>query len=106
VREPIDCSAPPPTAPAGGRLKSDTSLRPAHPPRAPILSTGEERPSGESLIARMFLVEIAPSDIDPVRLTARQRDAACGLYAQATAGYIACWCRGSTRSAPISRTPV
>ncbi len=31
-----------------GRHKSDTSLRPAHPPRALILSTGEERPSGET----------------------------------------------------------
>jgi len=72
-----------------GRLKSDTSLRPDHPPRALILSTGEERPSGESLIARVFLVEVAPGDIDPARLSARQRDAACGLYAQATAGYIA-----------------
>src|SRR5216684_777006 len=59
-----------------GRLKSDTSLRPGHPPRALILSTGEERPSGESLIARVFLVEVAPGDIDP------------------------------TRSAPISRTPM
>jgi plasmid stabilization system protein ParE len=72
-----------------GRLKSDTSLRLDHPPRALILSTGEERPSGESLIARVFLVEVAPGDIDPARLSARQRDAACGLYAQATAGYIA-----------------
>ena len=72
-----------------GRLKSDTALRPGHPPRALILSTGEERPSGESLIARVFLVEVAPGDIDPARLSARQRDAACGLYAQATAGYIA-----------------
>ena len=67
-----------------GRLKSDTSLRPAHPPRALILSTGEEKPSGESLIARMFLVEVAPGDIDPKRLSACQRDAAAGLYAQAT----------------------
>ena len=71
-----------------GRLKSDTSLRPAHPPRALILATGEEKPSGESLIARMFLVEVAPGDIDPKRLSACQRDAAAGLYAQATAGYI------------------
>ena len=71
-----------------GRLKSDTSLRPAHPPRALILSTGEEKPSGKSLIARMFLVEVAPGDIDPKRLSACQRDAAAGLYAQATAGYI------------------
>src|SRR5260370_11552186 len=72
-----------------GRLQSDASLRPTHPPRALILSTGEERPSGESLIARMFLVEIAPGDIDPQRLTARQRDAAWGLCAQAAARYIA-----------------
>ena len=72
-----------------GHLKSDTSLRPAHPPRALILATGEERPSGESLIARMFLVEVAPGDIDPQRLSACQRDAASGLYAQATASYIA-----------------
>src|SRR5271167_2364324 len=71
-----------------GRLNSDTSLRPAHPPRAMILATGEEKPSGESLIARVFLVEVAPGDIDPKRLSACQRDAASGLYAQATAGYI------------------
>ncbi|MGD0291472.1 MAG: hypothetical protein ABSC63_17715, partial [Candidatus Binataceae bacterium] len=71
-----------------GRLKSDASLRPAHPPRAVILATGEEKPSGGSLIARMFLVEVAPDDIDPRRLSACQRDAASGLYAQATAGYI------------------
>jgi hypothetical protein len=71
-----------------GRLKSNISLRPAHPPRALILSTGEEKPSGESLIARMFLVEVVPGDIDPKRLSACQRDAASDLYAQATAGYI------------------
>src|SRR6202030_1908952 len=69
-----------------GRLKSDTSLRPAHPPRALILATGEEKPSGESLIARMLLVEVMPGDIDPKRLSACQRNAADGLYAQATAG--------------------
>jgi hypothetical protein len=72
-----------------GRLRSDASLRPAHAPRALILSTGEEKPSGGSLIARTFLVEVEPGDIDPQRLTACQRDAGSGLYAQATAGYIA-----------------
>src|SRR6202043_1964832 len=71
-----------------GRLKSDTSLRPAHPPRALILSTGEEKPSGENLIARMLLVGVPPGDIDSKRVSACQRDAASGLYAQATAGYI------------------
>jgi hypothetical protein len=37
----------------------------------------------------MLLVEVAPGDIDPQRLTACQRDAASGLYAEAMAGYIA-----------------
>jgi hypothetical protein len=72
-----------------GRLNSDGSLRTIMPPRALILSTGEERLSGESLIARTFLVEVAAGDIDPQRLTAYQRNAAAGPYAQATAGYIA-----------------
>ena len=36
----------------------------------------------------MFLVEVAPGDIDPKRLSESQRDAAADLYAQATAGYI------------------
>jgi hypothetical protein len=36
----------------------------------------------------MFLIEIAPADIEPQRLTVCQHDATCGLYAQATAGYI------------------
>ena len=71
-----------------GRLKSDDSLRPAHPPRALILATGEEKPSGESLIARMFLIEVTPGDIDPKLLSVCQRDAAGGLYTRAMAGYI------------------
>src|SRR6202030_4407099 len=70
-----------------GRLKSDTSLHSARPPRALILATGEEKPSGESLIARIFLVEVAPGDIDSKGLSACQRDADSGIYAQATAGY-------------------
>jgi hypothetical protein len=36
----------------------------------------------------MFLVAVAPGDIDPKRLSACQRNAAAVLYAQATAGYI------------------
>ena len=36
----------------------------------------------------MFLVEVALGDIDPKRLSVCQRDAANGLYMQATSGYI------------------
>src|SRR6202163_951149 len=70
---------------AGG-IASHSRRTPPPPPL--IVSSGEEIPSGESLIARMFLVEVAPDEIDPKRLSVCQRDAASGLYAQATAGYI------------------
>ena len=65
-------------------LRGATDLATCLPP----LATGKEKPPGESLTARMFLVEVAPGDIDPKRLSEGQRDAAAGLYAQATAGYI------------------
>src|SRR5271167_1235226 len=74
-----------------GRLQSDTSLRPAHPPRALILSTGEEKPSGESLIARMFLVEVTPGDIDPQ--AAERLPAGCGLWPL---------CAGDCRVRPVA----
>jgi hypothetical protein len=69
----------------GGRLKSDSSLRPAQSPRVLILATGEVKPPGESLIAWMFPVEITPGDIDPRRLRACQPDTASDRYAQAAA---------------------
>ena len=58
-------------------------------PRALIVSTGEERPAGESLTARLLLIEVGAGDIDRERLSGCQQDAALGLCAQATAGFIA-----------------
>ena len=71
-----------------GRLRSDASPRPSKSPRALLLSTGEERPLGESLGARIMFIEVEANDIDAHKLTACQRDAASGLYAQAMAGYL------------------
>jgi hypothetical protein len=71
-----------------GRCRRDGTPQPARPPRGTILSTGEDAPPGQSLRARLLVLELAPGELDWVRLTACQRDAAAGLYAQALAGYV------------------
>ena len=42
------------------RMRPDTTLRPERPPRALILSTGEDVPRGQSLRARMLALERRP----------------------------------------------
>lgn len=71
-----------------GRLNRDGSLRAPRPPRGMILSTGEDIPTGQSLRAGMFVLEVAPGDIPEENLSRCQSDAAAGLYAQAMAGFI------------------
>jgi hypothetical protein len=70
------------------RCRTDGTVRPARPPRGTILSTGEDVPRGQSLRARLLVLELAPGALDWARLTACQRDAAAGLYAAALAGYV------------------
>jgi hypothetical protein len=70
------------------RMRCDTTLRAARPPRGLLLSTGEELPRGHSLRARLFTIEVSPGDVNLNLLTACQRDAAAGLYAAALAAYI------------------
>ena len=70
------------------RMRPDTSLRPDKPPRCLIISTGEDVPRGQSLRARMLVVELGPGQLDFPRLTARQREASSGVYAWAMAGYV------------------
>jgi hypothetical protein len=70
------------------RMRADGSLRPPKPPRGLIVSTGEDVPRGQSLRARMFIIEISQGDVDVDRLSACQADAAKGLYATAMAGFI------------------
>lgn len=71
------------------RMTAAGAIRQAKPPRGLILSTGEEIPRGQSLRARLLILEISPGDIDAARLTECQQHAAAGLYAQATASYLA-----------------
>jgi hypothetical protein len=70
------------------RMRSDTTLRPARPPRGLIVSTGEEVPVGQSLRARMINLNLRERDVDLKALTIAQRDAADGKYAYALAGFI------------------
>ncbi|MBI3864646.1 MAG: DUF3854 domain-containing protein [Planctomycetia bacterium] len=70
------------------RMKADGSLRPSKPPRGLILSTGEDIPRGQSLRARLFVLEVSPGDVDGDRLTECQSDARNGLYAQCLAAFI------------------
>jgi hypothetical protein len=76
------------------RMRADATLRPAKPPRGLILSTGEDTPRGQSLRARLLVLDITPGDFGPQppdlnpTLSVCQRDATTGLYAKALAGFI------------------
>jgi hypothetical protein len=70
-------------------MTRDGRLRPERRPRGLVLSTGEEIPHGESLRARIFIVDVGRGDVDVARLTLCQRDAAEGLYAASMSGYLA-----------------
>lgn len=71
-----------------GRMKADTSSRTTYVPRSLIVVTAEELPSRESGLARTLTLQVSPGDIDAGRLTACQRDAATGLYAQALSAFL------------------
>jgi hypothetical protein len=70
------------------RMRADATLRAAKPPRGLILSTGEDTPRGQSLRSRLLVVEVSPGDVNTAWLTACQKDAAAGRYAQALAGFL------------------
>jgi hypothetical protein len=71
-----------------GRCRPDGSLRTPRPPRGMILSTGEDVPRGESLRARLLVLQVAQGDIHLSALTPYQVAAARGDYAQAMSAYI------------------
>jgi hypothetical protein len=71
-----------------GRMRADTTLRPSKPPRGLVLSTGEDVPRGQSLRARVLVLEVGPGDVNEELLSLCQEDAAAGLCAAAMAGFI------------------
>jgi len=77
-----------------GRLDSTANLREPKPPRALILSTGEDIPRGQSVRARLLILELPNGSIQASDLTECQRDAHAGLYAEAMGGFVQ-WFAGS-----------
>jgi DNA polymerase-1 len=47
-----------------GRARANLRLRPNRPPRALVLSTAEDEPSGQSVVARTFPVELKREHVD------------------------------------------
>ncbi len=86
------------------RMRHDTSLRPARPPRGLILSTGEDVPGGQSLRARVVTIDIESTDIDLDRLTSAQEAGNSGVYAAAMAGFVRWRARNGVRSRSLATT--
>jgi hypothetical protein len=70
------------------RCNREGSPKEGKPPRGLILSTGEDIPEGQSLQARMLVVEMRKGQLDWSKVSQCQRDAADGDFAVAMAGYI------------------
>lgn len=70
------------------RMRADTSLRLAKPPRSVLVSTGEDHLRGASLRARVLTLELGPDDVDWEHLIKCQSDATAGRYAAAMGSYI------------------
>jgi hypothetical protein len=70
------------------RCRTDGTVRAGRSPRGTVLSTGEDLPRGQSLRARLLVLELAPGELNWGRLTDCQRDGAAGRFAQALAGYV------------------
>lgn len=68
------------------RLTDVSNLQTTYYPRGMILSSGEDVPDGHSVRARMMIMEIAPGDVSPEKLTKAQQNR--HLLPQAMASFI------------------
>jgi len=67
-----------------GRLRADLTEHRVFHPRGLIVSTGEERPSGQSILARTFLIEMEQNHVDVARLTEAQSSAVVLMHAMSS----------------------
>lgn len=70
------------------RLDSTAMLRESKPPRALILSTGEDIPRGQSIRARLLVLELSKNAIKSAALTECQNNALGGSFAEAMGAYV------------------
>lgn len=73
---------------ARSRMRADTTLRPDKPPRGLILATGEDLWNGQSVRARMIVIEVGPAAMMWDRLSEAQRQARTGVLAGTMSGFI------------------
>jgi bifunctional DNA primase/polymerase-like protein len=73
---------------ARGRLDAKLNIRVAKPMRCLLVITAEEGAIGESLVGRIFTIEMKSGDIASANLTKAQADAKAGLYVAAMSGFI------------------
>jgi len=71
-----------------GRMNADGSMRNAYTPRCLIVSTGEDTPGGQSLKARLLIIELERGSIRLDVLTDCQKAAENGLFALSMSGYV------------------
>ncbi len=71
-----------------GRSRTDGSARPVKPPRGMIISTGEDLPRGQSLRARMAILQVEKNSTNWQQLTLCQKHAREGVYADAMAAFL------------------
>jgi len=71
-----------------GRMNKELGLRASSPPRALILSSGEDVPKGHSLRARMLIIEVRKGAISSERLSELQQAAREEILALAMAAYL------------------
>lgn len=71
------------------RMNPNTTTRSGFMARGLVISTGEQLPAGQSIIARILPIEILPKMIDIEKLTQAQK-ADAALYPYALVGYL-CW---------------
>ena len=75
------------------RMGGNGRLRASQPPRALVLATGEEVPRGQSLRARLLIVEVALGDVDRATLSECQRAGQQGHLSTAMGAFLA-WIAG------------
>jgi hypothetical protein len=75
------------------RLGEDGQLRQQRSPRGLILATGEEVPQGQSIRARLVIVEVQSGDVDRTLLSECQRAGADGRLVAAMGAFVA-WLTG------------
>ena len=75
------------------RMRADGRVQVPHPPRGLVLATGEEVPRGQSIRARLLIVEVRPGDVDRARLSGCQSAARQGQLAAAMGAFLT-WSAG------------